>query len=211
MITDLANKNITKQFFFSTVREELSSYFPNRVFKVVDTSDTRYSQPILHLPIVFVEIRPESDVQSVEYTILINVDRIGNTDVMTPDLFIGAIGWQIDNLDAITTTFMEKLDRGSTNHVPDFQYVLKYYLENYLDMIKYLREQLPHDFAFGMVNGVVVSPAEIETLIDRIDFDYFLDIDEELVKVLGSKYRLPVNFLKLVNRVYDNHKTEISE
>jgi 6-pyruvoyl-tetrahydropterin synthase len=212
MITDLANKNISKQLFISTVREELIAYFPNRIFKIVDTSDTRYTEPVLHLPIVFVEINPKSDaIQTVEYTILVNIDRIGNTDVITPDLFIGALSWQLDNLDTITKSFMEKLDGGVTNHVPDFQYVLKYYLENYLDLIKYLREQLPHDFAFGMVNGVTVSPAEIETLIDRIDFDYFLDIDEELVKVLGSKYRLPMNFLKLVNRVYDNHKTEISE
>ena len=212
MITDLANKNISKQLFISTVREELTSYFPNRIFKIVDTSDTRYTEPVLHLPIVFVGVSPEEDtVQSIEYTILINVDRIGNTDVITPDLFIGALAWQLDNLDSITKSFMAKLDGGETNHVPDFQYVLKYYLENYLDLIKYLREQLPHDFAFGMVNGVTVSPAEIEALIDRIDFDYFLDIDEELVKVLGSKYRLPMSLLKLVNRVYDNNKTQVSE
>ena len=92
MITDLANKNISKQLFISTVREELTSYFPNRIFKIVDTSDTRYTEPVLHLPIVFVGVSPEEDtVQSIEYTILINVDRIGNTDVITPDLFIGAL------------------------------------------------------------------------------------------------------------------------
>lgn len=212
MITDLANKSISKQLFLSTIREEVTSYFPNRIFKIVDTSDTRYSEPIVHLPILFVEVNSKEDMnQNVEYTLLINIDRIGSTDVLTPDLFIGALGWQLDNIDAITKSLMEKLDRGVTNHVPDFQYVLKYYLENHLALIKYLREQLPHDFAFGMVNGVTVSPAEIEALISRIDFDYFLDIDEELVKVLGSKYRLPINFLKLVNRVYDGHKMEVSE
>jgi len=206
MIVELANKEISKQLFLSTIREELSTYFPNRIFKIVDTSDTRYSGSNPHLPIVFVEIDPSGEGQSVEYVILVNVDKIGRTDVITPDLFIGALSWQLDNLNSITKEFMEKLDRGESNHAPDFQYVLKYYLENHLAMLKYLREQYTNDFAFGLLNGVNTAPAELETLIDRIDFDYFLDIDEELVKVLDSKYHLPINFLKLVRRVYDNHK-----
>jgi len=207
MIDELANKEISKQLFLSTIREEVLSYFPNRVFKIVDTSDTRYSGSNPHLPMVFVEINPKGDGgQNIEYTILANVDKIGNTDVITPDIFIGALSYQLDHLDTITKNFMEKLDRGDSMHVPDFQYVLKYYLENHLELLKYLREQYPQDFAFGLLNGVNTSTAEIETLIDRIDFDYFLDIDEELIKVLDSKYHLPINFLKLVNRVYDNHK-----
>lgn len=207
MIAELANKEISKQLFLSTLREEVTTFFPNRIFKIVDTSDTRYSGSNPHLPIVFVEVDPRGgDNQNIEYTMLLNVDKIGSTDVITPDLFIGALSFQLDNLDAITKGFMGKLDQGDSMHTPDFQYVLKYYLENHLELLKYLREQYPHDFTFGLLNGVNTSTEEIDTLIHRIDFDYFLDIDEELIKVLDSKYHLPINFLKLVNRVYDNHK-----
>jgi hypothetical protein len=111
MIVELANKEISKQLFLSTIREEVMTYFPNRVFKVVDTSDTRYSGSNPHLPIVFVEIDPKSDGgPSIQYTILANVDKIGTTDVITPDLFIGALAWQLDNLDTITKEFLEKFD-----------------------------------------------------------------------------------------------------
>ena len=212
MITELANKQISKQLFLSTIREDILSFFPNRIFKIVDTSDTRYSGSNPHLPIVFVEIDPKSeDRKSIEYTILVNVDKIGSTDIITPDLFIGALGYQLDNLDTITKKMMERLDGWDSTHSPDFQYVLKYYLENHLELLTYLREQYPQDFTFGLLNGVNTSTAEIDTLIYRIDFDYFLDIDEELIKVLDSKYHLPINFLKLVTRVYDNHKTNIRE
>lgn len=209
LVGDLANKNISKQLFLTTVREEIMSYFPNRIFKMVDTSNTRLTEIIVHLPILFVEVDPKDDaIQNIQYTILVNVDRIGNTDVLSTDLFIGALAWQLDHLDSITKTFISELDRGDTSHIPDFQYVLKYYLENHLRMITYLREQYAQDFSFAILNGIVSSPAEIDALIDRIDYDYFLDIDEELVKVLGSKYHLPMEFLKLVKRVYDNHKMD---
>lgn len=205
MITELANKEISKQLFLTAIKEEVLNYFPNRVFKIVDTSDTRYSGSNAHLPIVFVEVDPRGD-HKVSYNILVNVDRIGATDVITPDIFIGALAWQLDNLDSITKFFLEKLDSDNLQIAHDFQHILKYYLQNQLELLKYLREQYAHDFAFAMVNGVTATTAEIETLIDRIDFDYFLDIDEELIKVLDSKYHLPVYFLKLANRVYDSHK-----
>ena len=212
MIIELANKEISKQLFLSNIRAEILSYFPNRVFKIVDTSDTRYSGSNPHLPIMFVEVNPRSDSnQNIQYTFLVNVDKIGTNDIITPNIFIGALSWQLDNLDTITKNFMEKFSSWVGGVVPDFQYVLKYYLENYLDMLKYLREQYPYDFAFGLLNGVHTSTAEIETLIERIDFDYFLDIDEELIKVLDSKYHLPVGFLRLANRVYDSYKTNVSE
>jgi len=92
MVTELANKTISKQLFLSTVREEITNYFPNRIFKIVDTSDTRYTEQIPHLPILFVEVEPGISSQSVEYNLLVNIDRIGTTDVLTPDLFIGALG-----------------------------------------------------------------------------------------------------------------------
>ncbi len=204
MIQELSNKEISKQLFLSNIREEVTSFFPSRIFKIVDTSDTRYSGSNPHLPILFVEVNPKTvSGHSVEYAMLINVDKIGSRDVITPDLFIGALSWQLDNLDRITKSFIEKFSGWDSTHCPDFQYVLKYYLENHLDLLKYLREQYPQDFSFGLLNGVNTSTAEIETLIDRIDFDYFLDIDEELIKVLDSKYHLPTNFLKLVTRVYD--------
>jgi hypothetical protein len=109
MITELANKEISKQLFLSTLREEIISFFPSRIFKVVDTSDTRYSGSNPHLPIVFIELDPKSgNAHTVEYTILLNIDRIGRNDVITPDLFIGALSYQLDNLDKITKNLIER-------------------------------------------------------------------------------------------------------
>lgn len=203
MINELANKEISKSLFISTLREELTSYFPNRIFKIVDTSDTRYGGSNPHLPIMFIGINPTDEKDQTSYTFLVNIDRVGTTDVLTPDLLVGTIGWQLENIDNLTNALLTKLDMFEANIGYDFQDVLKFYLENHLELLKYLRESYPKDFSFGLLNGVNTSTLEIEMLIDRINFDNILDIDEEVVKVLDSKYHLPVDFLKLVKRVAD--------
>jgi hypothetical protein len=109
MISELTNKEISKQLFLSTMREEILSYFPNRVFKVVDTSDTRYSGSNPHLPIMFVEVNPKGEnSHNIQYTFLVNIDRMGTNDMITPNIFVGALSWQLDNLDTITKNLVEK-------------------------------------------------------------------------------------------------------
>lgn len=211
MIGEYTNKNISKNLFLSNVRTEIKEFFPSRIIKVIDTSDTRMTSNVAHIPFMFVNLEPENKEQKVSYTFLMNVDKIGKTDVLSVNLFLGAIAWQLENIEGITKTIMDELDLGTYEEVnPDYETVLNAYLKIYFDLLTHLREQYQKDFAFGIMNGTVTSPADIELLIDDINFNSLVNMDTVL-KNIESKYHLPMEFIKLVKRVYDNYKRLIKK
>lgn len=204
LIVKLANNTISKNQFFETLREEILNEMPNRNIRLVDTSDTRRTSQIVHIPILFVDLDKTND--KVGYVILINADQIASTGTLTPELFVATLSWQLTNIDTITRELLEHLGfEDYTDINPDLSTVLTHYLEAYLKLLVALREQHQKEFAFALVGGVVANPFEIEILIDKLRFNKYVDFDTEIYEVLGSKYHLPLEYMKYVHRVYNSY------
>lgn len=212
-IKDFTNKEMSKADFLQSLRSDIMEFYPKRVFKVVDTSDTRETSIEQHLPIMFVSLEPNTKegLTSVEYTLLMNVDKLADTMEISPDILVASISYQLDNIGEITKHFTEELSyKHFTDINPDLQTVAIPYLEQYLKLLIHLREQRPDDYGMAMMNGVVPADMEIKTLIDRINFDNLFNMRTDLVEIGGAKYHLPKMFFKLLDRVYDNYKRNIN-
>lgn len=213
MVKELGEQKISKNLFMTNFKEEMKTFFPNRVIKVIDSSDTRYSNDNPHLPFLFIEMNKENikgstwEERAISYTFLLHIDDLGITNNISPDMFVGAVAWQLNNIDEMTKKVLDEFDLDTIKNInPDFQSVLKVYLKMYLDLLLYLKEQHSKDYGKGLINGLVVTPVEIQTLLDRIDFDPNMDVQTEIVQVINSKYRIPINFIKLVDRTYEEIK-----
>lgn len=206
-ITEYVNTNISKSDFLNIVRSDLMEYYPNRVIKMVDTSTARRTSVNPHVPILFIELDPTNDGSKVSYTFLLNIDRMGSTDVLTPDLFIASLIFQIENIDTHTKdllTVLDAKDYGTVN--PDIETIWVQYLKIYSCMLKHLREQNAEPYSFALLNGVITTDADIDALINRIHFDQLLDFETEFTDVMEAKYHLPADLKTLVDRVYNNYK-----
>lgn len=60
MVKELGEQKISKNLFMTNFKEEMKTFFPNRVIKVIDSSDTRYSNDNPHLPFLFIEMNKDN-------------------------------------------------------------------------------------------------------------------------------------------------------
>ena len=206
-IFEFANGNMSKNDFLNSLRTNIIENYPNRVIKWVDSSDTRMANINPHLPIMFVELDPQNDENKISYTFLVNVDKMGTKEALTPDLFIAALSYQLNNIDEITKCFLDELNITDFKEVnPDLESVWVVYLKKYAEMLKHLREQNQQDYAFGLLNGVVTTDLDLEMLIQRLHFDPAFDLNTDLIDVMASKYHLPTTLKPLIERVYKNYR-----